>query len=161
MTLVMPINFFFFVFLFSKNQFYSTKKGFQMKISKYLLPFIAVVALTTSCSKEYVIPEPVEVVDPNAPIDSTYFSTDILPIFTAGSPQCVACHSGGTSPDLTAANAYAALTFIPGQYIDVANPSSSVLYTKINTGGTMNGYMPSQGDIAKVLKWIEEGALDN
>lgn len=133
-----------------------------MKISKYLLLSIIAIGLSTSCSKEYVMPEPVEVVDPNAPVVLTLFSTDILPIFSA----CTGCHgSSGISPDLTPANAYAALTFIPNQYIDLASPSSSLLYTKINVGsppnGTMNGYLASQSDIPKVLKWIEEGALDN
>lgn len=128
-----------------------------MKISKYLLLSIVLIGLSTSCEKAYVLPEPITPPDPNAPPIS--FATEILPIFTS----CQGCHPGANPLDLSAANAYnQLLTAGPSApYVDTVNPTSSLLYTKINTGGSMNGYIGSQGDIAKILTWITEGAQNN
>ncbi|OFY97758.1 MAG: hypothetical protein A3K10_10980 [Bacteroidetes bacterium RIFCSPLOWO2_12_FULL_31_6] len=135
----------------------SIKKKFNMKISKYLLLSIVIIGLSTSCEKAYVLPEPIIPPDPNAPPIS--FATEILPTFTS----CQGCHPGAHALDLSAANAYTQLlTAGPNApYVDTLNPTASLLYTKINNGGSMNGYIGSQGDIAKVLTWITEGAKNN
>jgi len=135
----------------------STKKKFNMKISKYLLLSIVIIGLSTSCEKAYVMPEPIIPPDPNAPPIS--FATEIIPIFTS----CQGCHPGANALDLSVANAYnQLLTDGPNApYVDIANPTASLLYNKINTGGSMNGYIGSQGDIAKILTWITEGAQNN
>jgi hypothetical protein len=44
--------------------------------------------------------------------------------------------------------------------IDKANPESSRLYTKCAPGGSMNKYC-QPGDPEIILKWIQEGALNN
>jgi hypothetical protein len=127
-----------------------------MKNLKYLLPLITAITLFTSCSKEYVIPEPIEVVDPNEPIDSVYYSVDIQPFFDA---KCnSSCHNPAML-DLRSSASYNEL--IAGGYIDIALPTNSLLYTKINTGGSMNSFGVTSTEITNVRKWIEQGALNN
>jgi len=136
----------------------STKKGFKMKISKYLLLSIVIIGLSTSCEKAYVMPEPIIPPDPNAPPIS--FATEILPIFTT---PCQNCHPGANPLDLSAANAYnQLLTDGPNApYVDTLNPTASILYLKIKPGGSMNGNLVNQADVEKVLTWITEGAQNN
>lgn len=126
-----------------------------MKISKILLFSIVMGGLVTSCEKAYVLPEPVEIIDPTLPVDSVKFSLTIQPIFTA---KCIVCHSNGDQvPELTDGNSYSALT--TGGYINTATPSTSLLYTKIN-GGSMTSY-PNQAEKDNILKWITQGAKNN
>jgi hypothetical protein len=105
-----------------------------------------------SCQYDWVVPE--EVIVP----DVVSFSADIIPIFDRGCNMS-GCHSvGGFAPDLTPANAYADL-FAENQ-IDLNTPKNSILYRKIIQGGSMYIYtQPGDADI--ILKWIEDGALDN
>ena len=133
------------------------KKVFKMKISKLMLLSIIIIGLSTSCEKAYVMPEPIIPPDPNAPPIS--FATEIKPMFAS----CTSCHPGANPLDLSAANVYnQLLTDGPNApYVDTLNPTASKLYLKINTGGSMNGYVPDQAYIAKVLTWITEGAQNN
>ena len=94
--------------------------------------------------------------EPEVP-DSVSFSVDIIPIFNA-SCNVSGCHSkGGIAPDLTEQNAYISLIFFG--YIDTDVPEESIVYEKINTG-SMKTYA-TDTDRALILKWIEQGALDN
>ena len=74
-------------------------------------------------------------------------------------PKCAGCHNN-TSPqgglDLTEGNAYNNIN--NATYINLTMPSSSLIYTKplASHGGT---YSPGEAD--NVLKWIEQGAIDN
>jgi len=108
--------------------------------------------------KPYVHPTPIDTTDTTGNNDTAatvHFSVDIQPVFTS---HCVLCHSsGGTSPDLTAGNAYN--NIINGGLVNTASPSASTLYLKLQSG-TMVGYSPSGFD-DKVLTWITEGAHNN
>ena len=89
------------------------------------------------------------------------FSKDIIPIFNA-SCNGSGCHNtGGTKPDLTAANAYNSLK--NGNYFNTTTPESSELYKWMK--GEKNLPMPLSGPNseynAKVLAWIKQGALNN
>ena len=100
-----------------------------------------------------------KVYDPTAPVDSVRFSTVILPIFTS---DCIMCHGdGGTTPELTANEAYGNLTATPGEYINLAQPAQSLLYVHIteipNSHG--GGLKTSAGE--KILTWIQQGARNN
>ena len=115
--------------------------------------FIAGILLSGlySCTYETIIPK-----DPEVPEDVS-FELNVIPIFNS-SCNSSGCHNkGGIRPDLSADNAYTSLTFFG--YVDTDNPESSVIYTKINTGSIKN-YATAQ-DRAIILKWIEQGALDN
>lgn len=121
-----------------------------MKKILYLIFAMFAIMTWQACEYDWLQPEPVILPD------EVSFSGDIIPIFEA---HCTGCHTtGGISPDLTAANAYADL-FAEG-LIDIAVPENSLLYTKIAPGGSMNQYT-SPGDAALVLQWIKEGALNN
>jgi len=108
--------------------------------------FIGSLALTSSCTKEYYEPFPVP--------DVVSYSADMQPFFNS---KCINCH-GNTNPNLEAPGSYN--TLISNGYIDLANPANSLLYTKINVGGSMSGFATSE-EAAMTLKWIQQGALDN
>ena len=107
---------------------------------------MAAMAINTSCTKEYFAPIPApEVVS---------FTNDIQPFFNA---KCTNCH-GNTNPNLEFPDSYDNL--INGGYIDLATPENSLLYKKINVGGSMSAYAsPTERNLT--LKWIEQGAKDN
>jgi len=104
---------------------------------------------TTSCTKEYIQTAPPP--DPNVPIS---FSTDLQPFFNA---RCVSCH-GNIPPNLEEGKAYDNL--IQGGFINLATPENSLLYTKINVGGSMEAFANS-AERQMTLLWIEQGALNN
>jgi hypothetical protein len=60
--------------------------------------------------------------------------------------SCVSCHSGFTT--------YATVVGM----VSTSSPTSSLLYTKVESGGSMNQYLPSSSDAATILTWIQEGA---
>lgn len=124
-----------------------------MKKTLLILAIFTSLMAWQSCQYEWL--DPVDYVPP-PPGDTTSFSLEIVPVFTE---SCTSCHStGGISPDLTPANAYADL--FAEDLIDVAIPENSILYIKMATGGSMNKYT-KVGDPELVLQWIKEGALNN
>lgn len=125
------------------------------KIKRFLI--CCSLLLVMSCSKDGTV-----LIDTGAEITRPVsFATDITPIFT-GSCSISGCHSsGGKSPDLTSANAFNSLSF--GNFIDKANPESSLLYQWM--AGKKGTPMPLSGinkDYnALVLAWIKQGAQNN
>lgn len=104
-----------------------------------------------ACTYETLEPEIVVVPE------EVSFSVDVIPIFNK-SCNISGCHStGGIAPDLSVANAHISLTFFG--YVDIDSPEISELYKAVNSG-TMKRYATDQ-DRAIMLKWIEQGALDN
>jgi hypothetical protein len=104
-----------------------------------------------SCTYDEIIPQEVEVPE------NVSFSIDVQPIFTK-SCALPGCHSaGGQQPNLTIGNAYNSLTFFG--YVNLADPANSKIYQQINIG-KMKTYATDQ-DRAIILKWMEQGALDN
>ena len=99
------------------------------------------------------------------PPDSVSFSVDLVPLFADG---CLGsfCHDQGkVAPDLTAANAYDALW--AGGYIDTVIQENSGLYKWLVGEERIlmppppaDPWSPSLTD-SLVLKWIQQGALDN
>ena len=112
--------------------------------------------ITTSCYYDEMPPEA-----PTAIPETVSYSNDIQPLWDQ---NCISCHkSGGTAPDLTSANSYAALTN-NSKYIVAGNASISLVY-KLMTG-TASPLMPTSGKIsdsklAILEKWINAGALNN
>ncbi len=135
-----------------------------MKSLKKISLLIFVFALITSCEYKYIEPAPVVVIDPTVPVS---FTADIQPIFTS---NCISCHAGSQSPDLTSANSFAALVTnaTPAtKYIDTATPSNSYLYQKLMGTQTTGSQMPlggsplAQSKTDLVLTWITQGAKNN
>ena len=82
------------------------------------------------------------------------YQSDIQPIFDA---NCVMCHSGSQSPELSSGSSYAEL--VDGGYI--ADPDlacESVLYQVFE--GTHSG-RASEEEVLMILGWIQDGAPDN
>ncbi len=129
-----------------------------MRKFKILLPFTLTVLLFTffiGCEYDAVLPE-------QAPKDEISFQGHIIPILNEGC-NTVGCHSGPNdfSPDLSPERAYFSLW--DGSYIDTLAPNNSLLYRWMI--GDEGAPMPPTGTDAfynaTVLKWIEEGALNN
>jgi len=132
--------------------FYIFEKTYIMKKHILLIIMAVGVALLQSCQYEWVDP-----VDPEIP-DVVSFSSNIQPIFDR-SCNNAGCHStGGVAPDLTAGIAYNDL--FAENMIDQTTPENSILYKKCATGGSMNKFT-QVGDPEIILKWIQEGALNN
>ncbi len=108
-----------------------------------------VILILFGCTK-YEIPKPE--CPENLPT-GIGFSSDIQPIFNK---NCVMCHGGGQSPDLSAGWSYDEL--MDGGYVDTEFPCSSVIY-EIFSGSHSD--RATEEDILTILGWIDEGAKDN
>ena len=102
------------------------------------------------CKYDFILPEVVPPIDNTTP---TSFATDIVPIFTA--QNCISCNNA-QAPVLTASVAYAQL--VPN-YVNLANPAGSKIYTVPNSGTHYAKISATQATL--ILKWITEGAKNN
>jgi hypothetical protein len=119
----------------------------------FLVLICASLAMFTSCEYDIVVPQKAP---PVIVGDTISFARDIIPVFTA---SCVSCHNtGATAPDLSAANAFNALT--AGNYVVANNPGQSKLYNDLKPGGIMANYC-SAGQLALIGRWINAGAKNN
>jgi hypothetical protein len=122
----------------------------------FLMLSVITLGISACVSDTIVYPE-----DPEIPDTLTIsFNDDIIPIFNS-SCNGGGCHDGTWNPDLTPANAYNALTSgVPKDYVNTDDPESSLLYVKISPGESMEQFITS-GERAQILRWIEQGALNN
>jgi len=114
-----------------------------------LLPFslILFLAFTSGCYYDEVyIP---------APEGEISYATDMQPYFDS---KCASCHPASSQPDLQTDTSYNSLT--TGGYLNTTDPASSLLYTKIAPGGSMESFSTTT-ETAMTLLWIEQGALNN
>ncbi len=95
--------------------------------------------------------------DPDNPIS---FASKIIPVFTNGD-YCTSCHyPGKTAPDLTAVNAYNSIMSM--NLVNLTDPEASKLYDYILVStSTHPQKFYSSAQAAKILLWIQEGALNN
>ena len=108
-------------------------------------------AMFQSCEYEWIEPEDAEIPDVIS------YSVHIQPIFDRGCNGS-GCHtSGGPDPDLTSGLSYNSL--LSGGYVNTENPEGSSLYTSVRFG-SMQVYA-QLGDADYILKWIQQGALNN
>jgi len=114
------------------------------------LGLILLTTLNTSC---YYNKTPL----PPAPTGDISYSADIQPIFN---DNCVACHQSGTGVPLDLEESVSHSNLINGNYVNVDEPELSVLYVKIIPGGSMYQFA-TDNNRAVILKWIEQGALNN
>lgn len=132
----------------------------KKKSCVFIALFTFLLAISSGCEKASIdLGSGDTPYNPSAPLDSVRFSADIIPIFNT---NCVSCHApGSTSPDLTPANAYNSLVAIPGQYINLANPPSSLLYTYLSQPTSSHYGAATQAEQEKILTWIQQGAKNN
>jgi hypothetical protein len=130
------------------NRLADYKNSMDMRRLMMLLTGSLVVILS-GCTK-YEIPKPE--CPENLPAGVS-FSADVQPIFDQ---NCVMCHGGGQSPNLSLGWSYDELT--AGGYLDTDFPCSSLIYETLT--GTHQG-RASDEDILTILGWINEGAEDN
>lgn len=108
---------------------------------------VCLLLFNTGCEYDQVLP-----VEPK---DEISYSLDIQPFFNS---KCTSCHAGNVAPNLEASVSYDEL--VTDNYINVSNPQSSLLYIKINTGGSMEAFA-SNTERALLLAWVEQGAKNN
>ncbi|MEA1878870.1 MAG: hypothetical protein U9N86_18650 [Bacteroidota bacterium] len=114
--------------------------------------FIILLLLVALWSCEYETIVPGEVSVPDGPVS---YSEDIAPVFDN---QCSGCHGGATSPDLRLDKSWGELT--SKNLVDTSNPAESEIVTIIESGHGTSGNL-SALEKALLLRWIEQGALDN
>jgi mono/diheme cytochrome c family protein len=127
-----------------------------MKKRTILFVLILYTIFLNGCIYDFVAPEK----DLN-PVDTSVvisFAAEIQPAFTA---NCILCHkTGGTSPDLTAGNAYASIN--SSKYINASSPAQSLIYRRSSTSGGFSGHPTlTSAQAALLLGWIQQGAKNN
>ena len=122
------------------------KIHFKNKLNVFIFA-ISITILVTSCDRDYI---------EYPPVDDTViisFDEEVIPVFT---DLCIACHSGGTSPDLTEDNAYNSI--VTANLVDILLPENSIIYTKpLDSHGEV--YSVVEADL--ILRWIKQGAKNN
>lgn len=136
------------------------------------LPPIAIVALLlASCTKDegplHLPPVPT---NGGEPIDTVYFSGDVIPILQQ---HCWVCHPPNAGMDLGADMAYDNLVnvtttgFAPMKRVVPGDLINSVLWHKVSYTGLYGLNMPPAGEpltaeeLQIIRDWIEQGAMDN
>jgi hypothetical protein len=114
------------------------------------LLLLAVILSIQSCDlHEITYPEPEE------KEEYVSYSESIQPLFNS---DCIGCHSGSQSPNLSEGSSYASLTANTNEYINTDNPESSLLYTKPQSSDHKMYWTPNPGKLNLILDWIKAGA---
>ncbi|HQV74277.1 MAG TPA: c-type cytochrome [Flavobacteriales bacterium] len=136
--------------------------------SKWII--LCLVTLAVGCAKDegpIFIPKAVV---PGEAIDTAYFSTEVLPIFTQ---HCWTCHPDMGGLDLGANMAFSNLVNVtstnhaPDLRVVPGDPMASVLWHKVSQSPTYGLTMPPNGtfltdeELRTIRDWIEQGAYDN
>jgi hypothetical protein len=121
----------------------------------FLVVICASLAMLTSCEYDIVVPEKAP---PIIAGDTISFHDDVvISVFNASCNP--SCHkTGGIAPDLSAANAYSALT--TGGYVVDSIPAQSQIYTDCKPGGIMETYCSTE-QLNLIYRWISAGAKNN
>jgi hypothetical protein len=131
----------------------------QIRKMKKLFTILFVIFILSSCTSDYIVPEPPEGPPaPPSPNESKIsYSGEIQPIFTG---KCMPCHAVGAAlPVLVDGKSYQSLMSISGM-VDTTNPGNSTLYLEMKPGGGMSNYC-KKANADSVYKWIRQGAKNN
>lgn len=123
----------------------------KLFINQFLAAILFGIFFLSSCESEKR-----ELIDEGDLPDVISFQEHIIPIFDQSCNNS-SCHGGTVPPDLTPQNAYSDLS--NGNYLNIEDPPNSSFYIKI-TEGSMAVYTTDL-QAAYILKWIDQGALDN
>ncbi len=116
----------------------------------YLTAILIFVLPLQSCYYDVIV------TDDQSQSTEVSLKNNVLPIFNT---TCITCHNGVTAlPNLTAGSAYNEL--ISGNYVNITTPENSILIKKIRSGHPYEGAL-TETEINRLVRWIEEGALDN
>ena len=123
-------------------------------MKKTIQLFALIILLSSGCTYKIVEQESIDTTD------TISFNSQIVPIFEQND-NCTACHNtGGTSPDLTAANAYQQL--IDNNMVTINNPETSPIYDFPAPETAKHDWKKySVTEAQTVLLWIEQGANNN
>lgn len=127
-----------------------------MKKSNIYFLLFALGLLLNACTYDFIVKEELPPVDTTVPVS---FATKIIPIFTSNQYVCSSCHkTGGTAPDLSAANAYNSINVT--KYIDKTTPASSKILT-VPGSASHSWAKYSAAESQLILTWIQQGAKNN
>ena len=129
--------------------------------SKPILPLVFLSTILVGCGTENPFARgpriDADFSDPSAPGTTVSFEEDVVPILTS----CIGCHRDGTGGWTYAGSAGAYSAVI--EVINLDNPENSELLVKA-TGGNHGGgalFTASSSSYETILRWIEQGGLDN
>jgi hypothetical protein len=131
----------------------------QFRKMKKLFTTLFVAFILSSCTSDYIVPEPPSPPPPPPPANEPKisYSGEIQPVFTA---KCMPCHAAGASlPVLEAGKSYQSLMSIGGM-VDTITPDNSEIYKAMKPGGSMSNYC-KKANADSVHKWIRQGAKNN
>ena len=130
-------------------------KQTHMKKLFQIITLISIGLLLNSCYYDDAYPE-YEAPDTGEIPDVVSFASDIQPLFTS----CTSCHKGSyPDPDLTAGNSYNSL--VP-TFVTAGNANTSKLYNYLPGNGHHDvGFDMTNGQIALIKAWIDQGAANN
>ena len=123
-----------------------------------------ITAWVSSCKHyPYINPDAPSTVSNDCDADTVYFQNEILPLLVS---NCAVsgCHDQATAKKGIILTNYASI--IHTGDINLSNPQESEIYKVLNEGGDDRMPPPPASEFtaeqkAKVLKWIEQGALNN
>ena len=126
-----------------------------MKKSNIYFLLFALGLLLNACTYDFIVKEELPKVDPTVNI---LLATQIVPIFA---DKCISCHkTGGTAPDLAAANAYNSIKNL--NLANTVTPASSLIYTYPSPSTTLHNWKKySAAEAQLVLTWLQQGAKNN
>ncbi len=136
------------------------KKNRYRKVITAILIIIVGIAFH-ACKYDTLENEPCQL---NIP-DKVSFHADILPVLR-GNCSTAGCHSGGNPTghlNLEDSLAYGELSHAGSGYINTGNPTHSLFYSQLIS---VSQPMPPNGKlddctIEMILRWIQQGALNN
>ncbi|MEI6433221.1 MAG: hypothetical protein WCP32_00140 [Bacteroidota bacterium] len=129
----------------------------QSKKLKKLITIFFVLFIFSACTKDLIVPDPPSPPPPPPVPGKISYAGEIQPIFNE---KCVSCHGIGQNPPvLIDGKSYLALKNMAGM-IDIAVPENSDLYIEMAPGGGMSQHC-NKANADSVLKWINEGAVNN
>ncbi len=94
------------------------------------------------------------IIDTTQTVDTIHFQASIYPILQA---KCASCHNAETPPNLETPEAYSNL--LTGNYINIDDPENSSFFT-LDYPGHADDHLSVEEHIS-IVKWIEQGALNN
>ena len=128
-----------------------------MKRSAIYFSFLFATIILGSCESSYIRfeDEGFLLKDSTSNQDNTvHFGIEIRPILQN---KCSSCHFSGSDLDLESENIYS--TLVNENLLNLTSPENSTLFTLPNPGHADDYLNPTEHLL--IVKWIEQGALEN
>lgn len=144
--------------------FSNIRKNIKLSITELWIPVLFIVIMFSACKHNvYIDPDKPPIISSHCDSDTVYFQNTILPLLVSNCATS-GCHDKKTHKEGVILTDYASI--INSNIINLSNPENSKIYRKLqkNNDDRMppppaDPFTPEQKSL--VLKWIEQGALNN